>query len=74
MLHEFLGKNRDTLIDRCRSKVAIRRAPRAAEQDLHSGIPLFLDQLMSALRLGQGAERAAGSPDIGRDAARADPV
>ena len=70
MLHEFLGKNRDTLIDRCRSKVAIRRAPRAAEQDLHSGIPLFLDQLLSALRQGKGAERAAGSPDIGRDAAQ----
>ena len=69
MLQEFLGRNRDTLIDRCRSKVATRRAPRAAEQDLQSGIPLFL-QLMSVLRLEHGAGRTAGSPDIGRDAAQ----
>ena len=69
MLHEFLSRHRHTLIDRCRSKVAARRAPRAGEQDLQSGIPLFLDQLMSAL-LERGGERAAGSLDIGRDAAQ----
>ena len=70
MLYEFLGKNRDALIERCRSKVAVRRAPRAAEQDLHSGIPLFLDQLMSALRMEHGMQRTFGSPDIRRDAAQ----
>jgi signal transduction histidine kinase len=70
MLHGFLDKNRDALISRCRSKVATRRAPRATEQDLHSGIPLFLDQLMSALQREPGMERAPGSSDIGRDAAQ----
>ena len=56
MLQEFLSKNRETLIGRCRSKVATRRAPRATEQELCYGIPLFLDQLINALRL----EPAAG--------------
>ena len=84
MLHEFLGKNRDTLIARCRSKVATRRAPRATEQELSSGIPLFLDQLMNALWLEQGpgspeaaalpspptSEKTPNAPDIGRAAAQ----
>ena len=70
MLHEFLGKNRDTLIARCRSKVVTRRAPRASEQDLSPGIPLFLDQLMNALRLEQGP----GSPESGRPSVKPVPV
>jgi signal transduction histidine kinase len=53
MLQEFLGRNRDTLIERCRAKVATRRAPRATEQELRYGIPLFLDQLINTLRLEQ---------------------
>ena len=61
MLQEFLRKNRDTLITRCRSKVAMRRAPRAAEQEIVYGIPLFLDQLIDALQL----EKALGSQEDG---------
>ena len=34
MLRDFLTRNRDALVSRCRAKVAIRRAPRAAEQEL----------------------------------------
>src|SRR6185503_3251689 len=73
MLPEFLAKNRDTLISRCRSKVAMRRAPRAAEQELAYGIPLFLDQLITALRLEQAAgskEDGPSSPEIGKAAAQ----
>ena len=61
MLQDFLGKNRETLIARCRSKVAARRAPRATEQELSFGIPLFLDQLVNALRL----EQASASSETG---------
>jgi signal transduction histidine kinase len=68
MLQDFLSKNRDTLIARCQSKVAIRRAPRAAEQELSYGIPLFLDQLIDALCLEE--QGAAGSSDIATTAAR----
>jgi len=61
MLQEFIGRNRATLIARCRSKVATRRAPRATEQELWYGIPLFLGQLVDAL----GLEHASGSSPTG---------
>jgi signal transduction histidine kinase len=60
MLEDFLSRNRATLIARCRAKVAARRAPRAAEQELGQGIPRFLDHLIDALRQeGQGAARTS---------------
>ena len=46
MLHEFLSDNRAELIERCRTKVAMRRAPRATAQELSHGVPLFLEQLI----------------------------
>jgi signal transduction histidine kinase len=51
VLHEFLAANRATIVARARSKVAARLAPRATEEELAHGIPLFLDQLIGALRL-----------------------
>ena len=50
MLHEFLHKNRESLVDRCRRKVAARATPPATDLELSYGIPLFLDQLIDALR------------------------
>ena len=85
MLHEFLDRNRDALIARCREKVAKRPARRPTEQELMYGVPLFLDQLIEALRVQErhGASEAGKvsfalsaihptpSPsDIGRTAAR----
>ena len=82
MLQEFLSRNRETLIARCRSKVAARRAPRATEPELWYGIPLFLDQLVDALRREQALEagtapsipsalqKSSCSDDIGRTAAK----
>jgi signal transduction histidine kinase len=71
MLHEFLKENREALIARCRSKVAARRAPRATECELIYGIPLFLDQLINALRSEQPAILStATSADIGQTAAQ----
>jgi signal transduction histidine kinase len=58
VLHEFISANREEIIRRCRVKVAARSSltPTAAEIDF--GVPLFLEQLGDALRLGQsgGAE------------------
>ena len=51
MLHEFLSANRDTIIARTRAKVAARPTPRATEEELATGIPLFFDQLIEILRL-----------------------
>ena len=50
MLHEFLCANRADLIDRCRSKVALRRAPKPTDAELEHGIPRFLDELAETLR------------------------
>jgi signal transduction histidine kinase len=50
MLHEFLSANRAAIIVRTRAKVAARPAPCATEEELESGIPLFLDQLIHTLR------------------------
>ena len=51
MLHEFLTSNRDELIRRCRSKVGKRDSPPVTPSELEYGVPLFLEQLVEALRL-----------------------
>jgi signal transduction histidine kinase len=51
VLHEFLSANRGELIRRCREKVEKRRAPRPTEAELEHGIPQFLHQLITTLRL-----------------------
>jgi signal transduction histidine kinase len=56
MLHEFLAANRVELIERCRAKVAQRATPKASEDELEHGIPLFLDQLIKTLRVEQTSE------------------
>ena len=55
MRHDFLIENRTELIDRCRLKVAARRAPRATPAELEHGIPLFLDQLTGMLPAARSA-------------------
>ena len=61
MLHEFIGANREELIKRCRAKVATRWVPPPTEAEIDHGVPVFLDQLRDALRLGQTT-----SPEISR--------
>jgi hypothetical protein len=51
VLHEFLVSNRKELIGRCRSKVSKRDSPLVTPLELEYGVPLFLDQLVEALRL-----------------------
>ena len=64
MLREFLSENREELIERCRFKVTMRRAPRATPRELSHGVPLFLNQLMEvfprAVRLEDGKDLAGG--------------
>src|SRR5688572_9363770 len=52
MLHEFITMNRDDIIARCRVKVATRSIPPPSEAEISHGVPLFLDQLVAALRAG----------------------
>ncbi len=69
MLHEFLFANRAAIIARTRIKVALRAAPRATEAELENGIPLFLDQLIEALRSPNAASQAMveSATNHGRD-------
>ena len=63
MLHEFVAVHREEIILRCRAKVATRSFPTPTEAEIDHGVPLFLDQLVRTLRLGQSS-----SAEIGRTA------
>ena len=60
MLHEFITMHRGEIIARCRAKVASRSIPPPTEAELDHGVPIFLDQLGDALRLGG----EISSPDL----------
>jgi signal transduction histidine kinase len=49
LLSEFITANREQLIALTRAKVVKRLAPRPTEQELTSGVPLFLDELVQTL-------------------------
>lgn len=68
MLHEFLSANRNELIRRCRGKVSKRSAPPVTPSELEHGVPLFLDQLVEALRCEQ--ENPASKHDGMLDSSR----
>lgn len=65
MLHDFISANRQKLIERCRAKVALRSVPPPTEAEIHYGVPVFLDQLVDALR-----RQLISSPDIAKSAVR----
>ncbi len=50
MLHEFLTAHRSELLSRCRAKVSRRASPVPTQAELEYGVPLFLEQLVEALR------------------------
>jgi signal transduction histidine kinase len=52
MLHDFITSHRDEIISRCRAKVAKRSIPPPTEAEIDHGVPVFLDQLVKALRPG----------------------
>ena len=63
MLYEFIAVNREDIIRRCRAKVARRSVPPPTQAEIDHGVPVFLDQLGDALRLG-----LMSSPEIDRSA------
>ncbi len=58
MMYDFLTENRGELIERCRTKVAKRKAPRALELELTHGVTLFLDQIIKTLKAEEAAQPA----------------
>lgn len=63
MLHEFITTNREEIIRRCSAKVAARSVSCPTEAEINHSMPLFLDQLANALRLG-----LISSPEMGKSA------
>jgi signal transduction histidine kinase len=63
LLHEFITANRDEIIARCRGKGAPGSISPFTDADIDHGVPVFLDQLTDALRLGE-----TESPEISRTA------
>jgi hypothetical protein len=51
-LYQFINKNGDELIRRCRAKAAKRPGPPAVNAQIDKGVPLFLTQLSEELRDG----------------------
>jgi signal transduction histidine kinase len=64
MLHEFISIHRTEIINRCRARVAARKIPPPTKAEIDHGVPVFLDQLGDALRLGS----TITNPEIGRSA------
>ncbi len=60
MLQAFIARHRQEIIQRCRAKVALRMVPPPTPAEVDHGVPVFLDQLTEALRLGLDS-----SPEIG---------
>jgi hypothetical protein len=63
MLYEFVAVNREEIIRRCKAKVATRSVPPPTDAEIDHGVPLFLEQLVNALRRG-----LLSSMEIGRSA------
>src|SRR5687767_14713166 len=64
MLHKFISVHREAIINRCRAKVAARSIPPPSAAEIEHGVPLFLDQLVGALRSG------TANADIDRSASQ----
>lgn len=67
MLADFIDANRDAITSLTRARADSRTAPPVIGMGLGQGIPLFLDQLVSALRTAQSSDIVDHS-DIGRSA------
>jgi signal transduction histidine kinase len=60
MLYEFIAANRDEIVARTREKVASRPSPRATFDELNSGVPIFLGQIVESLRVSGDDSAAMG--------------
>jgi signal transduction histidine kinase len=69
VLHEFIAANREEIIRRCRANVATRSIPPPTKAEIEHGVPVFLDQLVQALRPGftANAEIANSALQHGHD-------
>jgi signal transduction histidine kinase len=64
MLYEFITVNRDEIVRRCRAKVATRPVPPPTAAEIDHGVPLFLNQLVDALRRGLSSSDEIGTSAV----------
>ena len=64
MMHAFIAVHREEIIRRCRMKVSRRSVPPPTEAELDHGVPLFLEQLVDALRHGTSSSAEIGRPAL----------
>jgi hypothetical protein len=57
MLEDFVVAHRHEIINRCRAKVAVRSAPPPTPAEINYGLPMFLDHLITELRIGLSNKR-----------------
>jgi signal transduction histidine kinase len=60
MLHEFVAAHREEIVRRCRARVAARPMPPETIVEIDYGVPVFLEQLVDALRLGRVSHAEIG--------------
>jgi signal transduction histidine kinase len=56
VLANFIFANREVILGRARARVASRTSPTPSDVELTNGIPVFLDQLGDALRMGRSSD------------------
>jgi hypothetical protein len=68
-LDQFIDRNVDELVRRCRVKVAKRESPPSSEAEIDGGVRLFLSQLSDVLRRGlsENSEITQGATRQGHD-------
>jgi signal transduction histidine kinase len=59
VLADFVTANRNAIIEGARRRVVSRRCPKATDEELTNGIPVFLEQLVTALRLAESSDLVA---------------
>jgi signal transduction histidine kinase len=65
VLHKFLTLHHDEIVAASRARLMARTAPRATEDELRDGVPLFLRQLETILRREQLTEDRPHTHEVG---------
>jgi signal transduction histidine kinase len=59
MLADFITLNKAAIVDGARDRVASRAFPKPNAEELANGIPVFVDQVVAALRLAESSDQIA---------------
>ncbi|HEY6562758.1 MAG TPA: HAMP domain-containing sensor histidine kinase [Polyangiaceae bacterium] len=69
MLEEFVTVNRDLIVARAKLRVAGRMSPKPNDVELKNGVPVFLDQLSTALQMAGSTSQDVAHEQISQSAA-----